>query len=271
MIKLSKKEKVVLILIGLLTVTLPFLLEKILFEENFFPFNFRIAMSREVWFGFVGSYLGAIGAFSLGYVAYRQNKKYNEQSTEFVSKQQELLENIQNLNQQQADNLLRHKFYDIYVTYSKDLENYFQTIYKYDDNWAYSMFIKMQDKSETDTLIEYAKMTNELKNISVSLVHNFSLFKDREIISKSLKDYSDSLSYYTSYKGMSKFKQESQEKNIDISEIFIETSNLLAVSHLILLENMIDFMSEIKIESLSILQESTTIDEIKKKISQNKI
>ena len=36
--------------------------------------------SKETWFGFIGSYLGAIGTIILGYITFYQNKKYKELS-----------------------------------------------------------------------------------------------------------------------------------------------------------------------------------------------
>lgn len=39
-----------------------------------------IAFSKESWFGFIASYLGAIGTILLGFISLYQNKKYKELS-----------------------------------------------------------------------------------------------------------------------------------------------------------------------------------------------
>ena len=48
--------------------------------KQFFPFNVSVTFPKDVWFGFMGSYLGAIGTIVLGYIAFYQNKKYKELS-----------------------------------------------------------------------------------------------------------------------------------------------------------------------------------------------
>ena len=64
----------------ILLIATPFLLEKMLLCEDIFPFNIPITFSKETWFGFIASYLGAIGTVSLGIIALYQNKKYKELS-----------------------------------------------------------------------------------------------------------------------------------------------------------------------------------------------
>ena len=59
-------------------VLIPFILQWALLNETIFPFNLSISFSRETWFGFIASYLGAIGTIILGIIAIWQNKRYKE-------------------------------------------------------------------------------------------------------------------------------------------------------------------------------------------------
>ena len=72
----------------------PFLIEKIILCETIFPFNIPISFSKETWFGFIASYLGAVGTVILGIIALYQNKKYKELSDsseeKFITLQNEI-------------------------------------------------------------------------------------------------------------------------------------------------------------------------------------
>lgn len=46
-----------------------FFIEKIIMDEKHFPFDLTIELSKESWFGFMVSYLGAIGTVILGIIA----------------------------------------------------------------------------------------------------------------------------------------------------------------------------------------------------------
>ena len=90
--------KILLCLFFILTVIiLPFVIEKIILCETIFPFNLSTTFSQDVWFSFMGSYLGAIGTIVLGYIAFYQNKKYKELSDESERHFFELQEEIKEL------------------------------------------------------------------------------------------------------------------------------------------------------------------------------
>jgi hypothetical protein len=78
------KKKILVGLFFIILVTslflIPFVIEKIILCESFFPFNITIHFSKETWFGFISSYLGAVGTILLGIIALYQNKKYKELS-----------------------------------------------------------------------------------------------------------------------------------------------------------------------------------------------
>jgi len=77
----------------------PFLIEKIILCEDIFPFNMPITFSKETWFGFIASYLGAIGTVSLGIIALYQNKKYKELSDSSEERFLALQTEIKNLTE----------------------------------------------------------------------------------------------------------------------------------------------------------------------------
>lgn len=63
--------KIFFLMISILCIAIfPFIVEKIILCETIIPFDVPIVFSKEVWFGFIGSYLGAIGTIVLGYIAF---------------------------------------------------------------------------------------------------------------------------------------------------------------------------------------------------------
>ncbi|MDO5382735.1 MAG: hypothetical protein Q4F06_08490 [Eubacteriales bacterium] len=83
----------------ILLIAAPFLIEKIILCEDIFPFNMPITFSKETWFGFIASYLGAIGTVSLGIIALYQNKKYKELSDSSEERLLTLQTEIKNLTE----------------------------------------------------------------------------------------------------------------------------------------------------------------------------
>lgn len=61
--------------------------------------GFRIALSKETWFGFIASYLGAIGTVLLGIIAIWQNKRYKQLSDKSSNEVKEIQEELKILNQ----------------------------------------------------------------------------------------------------------------------------------------------------------------------------
>ena len=56
-------------------VFVPLAIEKIIMFEKINLVNSLSGFSKETWFEFIGSYLGAIGTIILGYITFYQNKK----------------------------------------------------------------------------------------------------------------------------------------------------------------------------------------------------
>ncbi len=97
-------KKIIVFLLGaVLFVGAPFFIEAILLDETNFPFSMKIVFSREAWFSFIGSYLGAWGTIALGALAFLQNKRYKELSDEKDNEVKELQNQIKNLLQSNND------------------------------------------------------------------------------------------------------------------------------------------------------------------------
>lgn len=93
----------VLIVVLLVLILMPFVIENIIYDETTFPFNLPIKISREGWFSFTGSYLGAIGTVLLGVLALWQTKKYKEASDKTDETFHILQEKIKELVQTNTD------------------------------------------------------------------------------------------------------------------------------------------------------------------------
>ncbi|MCM1045314.1 MAG: hypothetical protein NC417_07375 [Candidatus Gastranaerophilales bacterium] len=87
----------------LVLMVFPFLIEWMLFDTEHMPFNIPIRFSREAWFGFIASYLGAIGTVILGIIALYQNKKYKELSDKSETNLLNLQNDIRELNRKSVE------------------------------------------------------------------------------------------------------------------------------------------------------------------------
>lgn len=85
------------VIIFIVLISVPFIIENILFNESTFPFSIPIRFGREVWFSFIASYIGALGTIALGLLAYWQNKRYKELSDTKDSEVKELQTQIKDL------------------------------------------------------------------------------------------------------------------------------------------------------------------------------
>lgn len=185
-----KKTKNALLGIFLLVIVIafPFCIEKMLLNETIFPFNLPIKFSRESWFSFIASYLGAIGTVILGIIALYQNKKYKELSDQSESRFLQLQEDIKELTQKNVDlielntKLERAKYYPILTNLhhtfwnirEKNLkqsfspaEDAFQITYKKDDPY------EMED-TVNDVFNHYFTFTCTFKNDSERTIRNFN-------------------------------------------------------------------------------------------------
>lgn len=81
----------------------PFVVERIIFNETLFPFSLPIKISREGWFSFIASYVGAICTAFLGWLALWQNKKYREASDRTDCEFQKLQGSIKDLVKTNTD------------------------------------------------------------------------------------------------------------------------------------------------------------------------
>lgn len=84
-------------------ILMPFAIENIIYNETTFSFYHLIKAGRDVWFSFIGSYLGAIGTVLLGALALWQTKKYKKASDKTDEIFKILQEKIKELVQANTD------------------------------------------------------------------------------------------------------------------------------------------------------------------------
>lgn len=94
----DKKYKYTIFTVGIISLILfPFLIEKIIYCESVFPFNLTIKFSKEIWFCFIASYIGAICTVFLGVISVWQNKRYKKLADESSEKMDETLNRIEEI------------------------------------------------------------------------------------------------------------------------------------------------------------------------------
>lgn len=186
-----KKKILTITFFTILIITLfliPFAIEKILLCESIFPFNIPISFSKESWFGFISSYLGAIGTISLGIIALYQNKKYKELSEKSEERFLSLQEKIKTLTEKSVELIelnskleeakyfpilsdIHHTYWNLTSKHLKDEMDFekdaFQVSYKQEDPYEISSsYMTVFDK--------YYTFTYTLKNDSEHMIHNFT-------------------------------------------------------------------------------------------------
>ncbi len=98
-------------------VFVPLAIEKIIMFEKINLVNSLSGFSKETWFEFIGSYLGAIGTIILGYITFYQNKKYKELSDRSDEHFMELQKEMKNLVEKSTNladinlKMLKAKYY----------------------------------------------------------------------------------------------------------------------------------------------------------------
>lgn len=189
--KRTKKllTKVVFCLFFILAVIiLPFAIEKIILCETIFPFNLPVTFPKDVWFSFMGSYLGAIGTIVLGYIAFYQNKKYKELSDQSEQRFLELQEEIKELTRKSVSLIdlnskieaskyhpilsnLQHIFWN---TKGKSVAEFFDV-----ENDAFQISFCKEDINEhltsyEETFDQYYTFVYTLKNDGEKTIYNFN-------------------------------------------------------------------------------------------------
>lgn len=98
---MMKKIKYILLMLVLtiILIMFPILIEQIIININKNPFNIKTVLSNDVWFGFIASYLGAIGTVILGIIAIWQNKRYKELSDKSSNEVMHIQKELKELNQ----------------------------------------------------------------------------------------------------------------------------------------------------------------------------
>lgn len=172
----------------IIVITFPFCVEKMLLKKTIFPFNVPIQFSRESWFGFIASYLGAIGTFILGIIALYQNKKYRELSEQSESRFLKLQEDIKELTQKNVDlielstKLERVKYYPILTNLRHTIwnirENNLRQNFSTDED-VFQVTYEKYDLNEMENTINdvfnnYFTFTCTFKNDSERTIRNFN-------------------------------------------------------------------------------------------------
>lgn len=186
---MKKKIKKGFLLLSLLIILIiiPFIIEKIILCENVFPFNIVINFSKEVWFSFLASYLGAVGTVLLGVIALYQNKRYKELSDSSERKLMELQNEIKILTEKSVYLIelnskieqakycpmltdLKHTYWDVK---GENLEKYFDL-----EKDVFQISYKEVNPEKTmggykETFKRYHTFVYTLKNDGESTIRNF--------------------------------------------------------------------------------------------------
>ena len=187
---MKKKILVSLFFIILIIIlfSIPFVIEKIILCESIFPFNITIHFSKETWFGFIASYLGAVGTILLGIIALYQNKKYKELSDMSEERFMDLQEEIKNLTEKSVSlielnsKLEKAKYYPIFSDMRHTCWNIsgekIEEVFDMEKD-VFQISYKKEDPHEVlstynDIFNQYHTFTYAFKNDSERTIRNFT-------------------------------------------------------------------------------------------------
>ena len=156
----------------------PFIIAGILPNSNEVFFKYTGA----IWFGFIASYLGAIGTCSLGLLALYQNREYKNQSDTTNERLLELQEEIKELNKKNVElielntRIEKAKYYPVFMEEDKYYIN--GDVESIDNHGVFHIIEKKDDLDFCEkTVDEIFKQCNtiaySLKNIGEKVVRNF--------------------------------------------------------------------------------------------------
>lgn len=169
---------------------LPLEIEKMIFSKKHIPFYNETNFAKDVWFGFIASYLGTIGTVLLGIIALYQNKRYKELSDESEKRFIDLQTEIKELNKKNVElieintKIEKAKYYPIL----SEMEHYYWNMsgkkLEEDFNLENSFQITIKKESDFDKRDEriakifddYYTFVYVLKNEGERTIRNFSCY-----------------------------------------------------------------------------------------------
>ena len=188
---MNKKTTVIIIIVALIILLiLPFGIEWLLYNTSILPFDITSKFSYEVWFGFIGSYLGAIGTIILSSVALFQNKKYKELSDQTETQALSLQNEIKQLNEKiveliEINTKLEVAKYHPVLTDMRQI--YWNTSFSKLDEWldisngsfqiTYSFLQTEFPISIPEIFKNHKTLTITLKNDGVTAIKNLQCYK----------------------------------------------------------------------------------------------
>lgn len=172
----------------IILIVIPFLIEKIILCETIFPFNIPITFSKEAWFGFTASYLGAIGTVILGIIALYQNKKYKDLSDTTEEKLLTLQTEIKTLTEKNValielnSKIERAKYFPIFTnihhSYWNMSEKNAKNSFDFDNDTFVFSYKNINPEeipaSKIDIFNQYHTFVYTLKNDGERAIRNFS-------------------------------------------------------------------------------------------------
>lgn len=186
---MKKIKKILLCLvITIILILIPFAIEAVILCDTIFPFNTAINFSKETWFGFIASYLGAVGTVMLGIIALYQNKKYKELSDSSDKKFMTLQNEIKTLTEKSVSlielnsKIEQAKYYPILTNihhsyWNTDKKNISENFNLKKD--AFQISYKKEDPYEMlspyeDIFDQYYTFVYTLKNDGEYTIRNFN-------------------------------------------------------------------------------------------------
>lgn len=180
--KLKLKVIGIVLFMLIIIITFPLLIQWLLLAQN----DFILKYSDEVWFGFIASYLGAIGTFLLGLLALYQNRQYKRQADMSNEQLLKLQEDIKELSRKNVElieintKIEKAKYYPIFTEehvyhFNISVQSLEET---FSENSSFQITIKKEDANLDEISInkvfeQYNTLVFSLKNTGEKVIRNF--------------------------------------------------------------------------------------------------
>lgn len=199
------KYKYPIITIGIISLMFfPFLIEKIIYCESVFPFNLTIKFSKEIWFCFIASYIGAICTVFLGVISVWQNKRYKKLADESSIKMDETLNRIEKIIWQNSIPITKlENNYIIQTTVNKPIKQLHpHWTLSHMDDFSHLKYIFSDLEKENNNLYLLRKYRLKISNLSNFPIQNIYpvklIIRDNTNQSRKFKSAADLLGGYIS-------------------------------------------------------------------------
>ncbi|MBO4914256.1 MAG: hypothetical protein J5449_03535 [Oscillospiraceae bacterium] len=226
-----------------------------------FVWNLLAAGERDR-FTAISGWVGFLATASIGALTLWQAKTYSIANDKVLKEQQIILESIRETNALQNENLMRNHYYEAFESYSNKLQKYYHLFCEYNYSWANMEALKIVSSKLDAQFIavessNYNRIALELSDFLIFLTNDYYCFQGKYDLLKAADRYSALLKDY-----LTKELFNNLSSNNGNTDEFSERDHLLEQSYLALQEQFLQYSTQVKIYSSSIIDGTAKVSSV---------